>query len=205
MCNCISNRPWHCKTRTIYIFDPYSLRSTKSSSVILGLQHFASSRTYPLFLVWHFRFVIRRQLFVFYFFSSIWIIARNKNDSGITSVRSKKLVAREESWSQSWPTQLHVECSIIFKIVLTLDNSIVQRISNDLLFLLLNYLRSFFLFFWIRFRLHLLLLLLTNFYEFGNIICKFHLDQQAALSSILSVTIAYREKMLMESLTHVRS
>jgi hypothetical protein len=51
----------------------------------------------------------------------------------------------------------------------------------------------------------LLLLLLTNFYEFGNIICKFHLDQQAALSSILSVTIAYREKMLMESLTHVRS
>ena len=203
MRNCISNRSWHCKTWTIYIFDPYSLWSAKSSSVILSLQNFSTSCYYPLFLSRQFWFMICRQLLVFYFFGPIWIIIWNHYDSWVTTISSKNLVARKESRSKSWSWELNVKLSVIFEIILTFDDSIIQRISYYFLLFLLQYFRSFFFFFWIWFRLNLFLLLFTYSNKFCNIICKLHFNQQRTLCSILTMTIANREKMLMECLTHI--
>ena len=86
---------------------------------------------------------------------------------------------------------------------MTLDNCIIQRISNYFLFFSQNLLWSFFLLFWIWFRLNLLLLFFTYFDEFCNIISKFHFYHHWTLCSILSVSITDRKEMLMKRLTHV--
>jgi hypothetical protein len=149
--------------------------------------------------------MICRQLLVFYFFGPIWFITWNHNDSWVTTICSKNLVARKESRSKCWSRKLNIKLPVIFEIILTFDDGIVQWISYYFLLFLLQYFRSFFFFFWIWFRLNLFLLLFTNSYKFGNIICKLHFNQQRTLCSILAMTIAYREKMLMESLTHIWS
>ena len=51
----------------------------------------------------------------------------------------------------------------------------------------------------------LFLLLFTLLDKLLYIVCKVHLDEKGGLSSILTMSITYREEMLVEGLAHVRS
>ena len=147
--------------------------------------------------------MISCQLFIFYFFGAVWFIRRNHDDSRVTTIRCENLISGEECRCKRWSRELHIKRSIVFQIILTFDNCIIKCVSDNLLLLLLQHLRRLLLLFWIRLRLNLLLLFLSNFNKLCYVICKFHFYHKRTLCSILSMTITHGKEMLMKSLTHV--